>query len=113
MIAEDQTLLPVQPLQDRLRLLAAEEHISHDADGISVLHSAVPVLYDHLVHFLYRFKRTVAELQHVPMAEVRIGYKVEHVSTSFFYVPGIVYIICLSLTNVRFGFPCVFRIFGV
>jgi hypothetical protein len=77
-IAEDQPLFPVQTLQDRLRFPAAEEHIAHYTNGVCVLYPAVPVLNDRLVHCLYRLKRTIAELQHVSVAEMRVGYKVKH-----------------------------------
>ena len=102
MIAEDQTLLPVQPLKNRLWLLAAEEHISHDADGIGVLNAAVPVLNDRFVHFLYRLKRAVTELQYISVPEMWVGNEIEHVSTSFFCVLEIVYLICIILANVQF-----------
>ena len=49
-----------------------------------------------------------------PGASFRDGIvKQYHIGTSFSYVPEIVYIICIGLTNVRFGFSCVFRRFGV
>ncbi len=62
MVAYDQPLLPVEPLQDRFRFLTDEEHISENTNGTAALNAAVPVLYDCLIHFFYCRKRTVAEL---------------------------------------------------
>ena len=77
-IAKDQPLLSVQPLQYRFRFLAAEEHIAHNTDGIGILYPAVPVLNDRFVHFLYCLKWTVTELQHVSVSEMGIGYEVKN-----------------------------------
>jgi len=89
MISYNQSLFTVQPLQDRFRLFAAKKQIADDTDGIIILNSAVPVLYDGCVHYLYRLKRTVAKLQDMLVSKVRISYEIKHSITSQLFVDSI------------------------
>ena len=93
MISYNQSLFTVQPLQNRLRLLAAEKQIADDTDSITVLNPAVPALYDGFVHFFYRLKRTVAKLQDILVSKVCISYEIKHSITSHLFVNSIYEII--------------------
>ena len=84
-ITHNQPLLPVKPLQDRFRLLAAEKQIADDTDGITVLNPAVPIFDDGFVHFLYLLKRTVAKSQDISMPEMGVRYEIKHSITSHFF----------------------------
>lgn len=69
--------------------LCSKKQIADDTDGIIILNSAVPVLYDGCVHYLYRLKRTVAKLQDMLVSKVRISYEIKHSITSQLFVDSI------------------------
>lgn len=85
MIADEQSLLSVQPFQDRLRLFTAEEHIADDANGVAARNAAVPVSDHRFIHFFDRLKRAVAEMKNVLVTEVSIGNKEKHKGALLFY----------------------------
>lgn len=72
MVADDQPLLALQPLQDSLRIGAAEKHIPKNIYRIVSGHSIVPVLNHRLVHFLGGGKGTVAEPDDIVVTEMRV-----------------------------------------
>ena len=78
MVADDQPLLALQPLQDSLRIGAAEKHIPKNIYRIVSGHSIVPVLNHRLVHFLGGGKGTVAEPDDIVVTEMRVCRKINH-----------------------------------
>ena len=85
MVADDQPLLALQPLQDSLRIGAAEKHIPKNIYRIVSGHSIVPVLNHRLVHFLGGGKGTVAEPDDIVVTEMRVCRKINHRVSSPIY----------------------------
>lgn len=74
MVALDQELLAVETTQQVLRFMpVVKTEVTQDKHAVGVVHSAVPLPDEVLLHLDHVTERTVAMLDHIRVPEVRIS----------------------------------------
>ena len=71
-VAEDERLASVEPLQQPLRVIGAEEEVAHHEHVVVLPDLAVPPPDECLVHLLQRSERPPAQAYDVPVPQMQI-----------------------------------------
>lgn len=72
-VSENQSLPALERFENRFRVLAPEEQIAEDENGVVRGYAVVPVRDESPVHFLDRRERPVAETDDVRVPEMGVG----------------------------------------
>ena len=80
MIAHDQALFPLEPLQDFFKIDRPKKHIAKDIYRVVTLYTAVPVCNQSFVHLCGAGEGTAAKADDVFVPEMGIRSKINHVA---------------------------------